>query len=167
MRPASDYTPPATVREIPGSVRPAQPGQEEALLAFLRREFPDRWRFEYEEHLRVGGRISDYMLLWTDAGVRGFCQLTFEDSPKPIERFFPYRLPRPWGNLRPIGVSAADRGRGYGAAVLDAGLRRLRDNGVKGCVIDWTSLLDFYGKFGFEPYREYKILVKRMDSGEE
>ncbi|MEZ4560001.1 MAG: hypothetical protein R2854_26760 [Caldilineaceae bacterium] len=33
--------------------------------------------------------------------------------------------------------------RGQGAAVLDAGLRRLHNNGVNGCVIDWTDLVDF------------------------
>jgi predicted N-acetyltransferase YhbS len=43
--------------------------------------------------------------------------------------------------------------------VLDAGLRRLRDAGIAGCVIDWTGLLDFYGKFGFHPYRKYEMLA--------
>ncbi len=147
---------------LPGEVRPAQPGEEDALLAFFQREFPGRWRFEFQEHLRGGGRISDYLILLTDAGVEGFCQLTFEDSLRPLDRFFMHGLPRPWGQLGPIGVSKACRGRGYGAALLDAGLRRLRDAGVDGCVIDWTSLLDFYGKFGFRPYRQYEMLVKQV-----
>ena len=153
--------------EIEGLVRPGQKGEEGALLEFLQREFPGRWRFEFEEFLRAqpgfpSARFSDYMLLWTDRGVDGFCQLTFEDSRRPLERFFPYSLPRPWGQLGPVGVSADCRGRGYGLAVMDAGLRRLRDNGVNGCVIDWTGLVDFYAKFGFEPYREYHMLRKTM-----
>ena len=120
--------------QMDASVRPGQKGEEPALLEFLRREFPGRWRFEFEEFLRVEpgahGRVfSDYMLLWTERGVDGFCQLTFEDSRRPMERFFPYQLPRPWGQLGSVGVSAEQRGRGYGLAVVDAGLRRLRDNG--------------------------------------
>lgn len=158
----ASYTPPASVREIDGTVRPARAGDEEALFAFLRREFPGRWRYEMEEYLGGGGRLSDVMLLWTERGVHGFCQITFEDSPRPMERYYPYSLPRPWGQLGPIGVSEDTRGRGYGAAVLDAGLRRLRDNGVNGCVIDWTEIVDFYGKFGFTPYREYVRLVKKL-----
>jgi len=71
-----------------------------------------------------------------------------------------HRLPKPWGQLGPIGVSKDARGKGYGGALLDAGLRYLRDQGVRGCVIDWTDLVDFYGKFGFKPYREYAILAK-------
>ncbi|MFN2203738.1 MAG: GNAT family N-acetyltransferase [Caldilineaceae bacterium] len=158
----SAYATPATVREIPGQVRPAAPGDHEALTNFLDREFPGRWRFEAVDYLARGGRIGDFMLLWTDDGVDGFCQLTFEDSPRPLERYYPYGLPRPWGQLGAIGVSASVRGRGYGAAVLDAGLRRLRDNGVRGCVIDWTDLLGFYGKFGFSQYREYLQLNKKL-----
>lgn len=149
--------------EIEGMVRPGQKGEEGALLEFLRREFPGRWRFEFEEFLREQPyRFSDYMLIWTDRGVDGFCQLTFEDSRRPLERFFPYALPRPWGQLGSVGVSAAHRGRGYGLAVVDAGLRRLRDSGVNGCVIDWTGIVDFYAKFGFEPHRAYHMLRKAI-----
>lgn len=159
------YEKPETVREIDGLVRPAQRGEEDMLLEFLAREFPGRWRFEFSEFLRAkpglrSARFSDYMLLWTERGVDGFCQLTFEDSQRPIERFFPYDLPRPWGQLGPVGVSADRRGQGFGAALLDSGLRRLRDNGVNGCVIDWTGIVDFYAKFGFQPYRQYQMLRK-------
>jgi GNAT superfamily N-acetyltransferase len=149
------YTSPRSVREIAGLVRPAQPGDYEAILAFLQREFPDRWRYDFEQRIAEGTRIADTMALWTERGIDGCCVLTFEDSQHPIERFYPYRLPRPWGQLGSIGVSANRRGQGFGSALLDAGLRRLHNNGVNGCVIDWTDLLDFYAKFGFVPYRSY------------
>jgi GNAT superfamily N-acetyltransferase len=157
-----DYASPRTVRPIDGIVRPARPGDDSALLSFLRRAFPDRWRFEYQEYLREGGRISDYMILETARGIEGFCRLAFVDSIQPPARYYPQPLPQPWGQLGTIGVASDRRGHGYGAAVLDAGLRRLRDNGVRGCVIDWTELLDFYGKFGFKPYRQYAMLIKEL-----
>ncbi|MBI1297427.1 GNAT family N-acetyltransferase [bacterium] len=156
----ADYTPPPGLDNLPCAVRPAQPNDKVALLSFLQREFPGRWTFEFLEILANGGRISDYMILWTEDGVDGACRLTFEDSVWPIERFYPYHLPRPWGQLGSIGISAAKRGRNFGLALLDAGLRRLHNNGVNGCVIDWTTLLDFYAKCGFEPYRSYQQLGK-------
>ena len=146
------------------NLRPGQPGDEEAVLNFFQRAFPGRWQFEFSEFLREGGRRSDYVLLWTERGVDGFARLTFEDSERPLERFYMRRLPRPWGQLGPIGVSGDCRGQGYGGALLDAGLRRLRECGVRGCVIDWTSLVDFYGKFGFKPYRQYAMLFKELKS---
>jgi predicted N-acetyltransferase YhbS len=144
-------------------IRAAQPGQEEAVLEFFNRSFPGRWQFEFLEFVREAGRMSDYMLLWTGRGVDGFARLTFEDSERPIERFHMRHLPRPWGQLGPIGVSDDCRGQGYGGALLDAGLRRLRECSVRGCVIDWTSLVDFYGKFGFKPYRQYAMLLKSLN----
>jgi predicted N-acetyltransferase YhbS len=58
-------------------------------------------------------------------------------------------------------VSSDARGRGFGTALVRAALDQLRRQGVRGCVIDWTHLIDFYAKFGFKPYREYAILIKQ------
>jgi predicted N-acetyltransferase YhbS len=156
-----DYASPVGVR-IAKDVRiaPLAAGQEDALLAFLYREFPNRWRYELEEYLRRGARLSDYTLLWSERGVDGFAKLTFEDSMWSLGRYFLNGLPHPWGQLGPIGVSADRRGLGYGGAMLDGGLRRLHEAGVQGCVIDWTGIAGFYGKFGFRPYREYLMWGK-------
>jgi GNAT superfamily N-acetyltransferase len=158
----ADYAPPPSLREVPATARPAQPGEEDVLLGFLRREFPDRWTFTTEELLREGGRISDFMLLWTESGVEGVCKLSFEDSIWGLGRYYPYSLPRPWGQLGFIGVAEKLRGQGMGLVLLDAGLRRLHDNGVNGCVIDWTDLLGFYAKTGFAPYHKWAVLQKVM-----
>lgn len=156
------YASPDGVREIAGVVRPAAPRHAGDLLAFLHREFPGRWRYEAEMLLADAGRVSDFMLLWTARGVDGCCLLTFPDSLRPIERYYPYQLPKPWGQLGSIGVSADRRGLGYGVALLDAGLRRLHDNGINGCIIDWTNLIDFYARFGFERYRSYTMLARPL-----
>ncbi len=158
IRPSDDATNHPTTR-------PAQAGDEPALLEFLNREFPNRWRFEFEEFLRARGNFSDYYLLTAkrDNCISAFARLTLEDSERPIERFFMRRLPRPWGQLGPLGVSRDARGKGYGAALVDAALRYLQARGVRGCVIDWTTLTDFYAKFGFAPFREYEMLEKRSD----
>jgi len=153
-------TPPFEAATLSAQVRVARAGDEAALLAFLEREFGGRWFYEAREFLAGGGRISDFVVLLTSSGVDGFCWLTFEDSARSLDRCFMACLPRPWGHLGPIGISAAMRGSGYGAAVLDAGLRCLRDVGTAGCVIDWTDLVDFYGKFGFAIYRSYEMLGK-------
>ncbi|MDX9952588.1 MAG: GNAT family N-acetyltransferase [Anaerolineae bacterium] len=135
-----------------------------ALFDFLSREFPGRWAFECQEFFREGGRPSDWMLLWPVDAEKpaGFCQITLEDSLRPIERFYPHRLPHPWGQFGPLGVAASARGKGYGAAVVDGAARHLKQLGVRGCIIDWTSLTDFYSKFGFTPYRKYHTLVKEL-----
>lgn len=139
---------------------PMQPGQEPLLLEFLGREYPGRWEFEAREFVKSGGRASDYMLLHVNGEVHGFCRLTLPDSERPIERFYPQRLPEPWGQFGPLGLSKAVRGQGLGGYLIDAAAVHLQSLGVDGCVIDWTSLVKLYGKFGFTVYNQYVNLFK-------
>jgi predicted N-acetyltransferase YhbS len=157
-RDLGDY---ATTRpRADATIRPARSGDENTILEFFAREFPGRWRYEFQEFLRERGRLSDYQLLITPRGIDGFARVTLENSERPIDRFYLHRLPHPWGQLGPIGVSTDTRGKGHGGALLDAGLCYLREQAVRGCVIDWTGLVDFYGKFGLKPYRQYSMLIK-------
>ena len=164
---SGDARPLTPAADLPVRIASARSGDAEDLLAFLRREFPGRWRFEVEEFRRMGGRMSEYILLWRhEAGhaaqVVGFCRIRQRGGVEPLDRYFMQRLPPPWGQLGPVGVAAASRGQGLGAALLDFGLRRLAADGVRGCVIDWTTALDFYAKFGFKPLRAYRVLVKDL-----
>ena len=119
-RSLSDYASPP-LRAGSGAARPAQPGQEGQLLAFLAREFPGRWHWLAERFLEEGGRISDYMLLWTEDGVHGACRLTFEDSRWPIDRFLPIRAAAPLG---PAGFDRNQRTSARAGAGSDTAGRR-------------------------------------------
>jgi hypothetical protein len=39
---------------------------------------------------------------------------------------------------------------------LGEALSELKRRGVRPSIIDWTGLVDFYGKHGFEPTRRYR-----------
>lgn len=148
---------------LPGAdLRPLQPGEEGELLAFLQREFPDRWLYEVEQFFRIGGRATDFMALRTEIGLDGFCWMTFADSARPLDRFYMRGLPEPWGQLGPLGVGAGCRGKGFGGAMVDAAICHLKARGVAGSLIDWTDLLDFYARFGYQPYRQYLMLTKTL-----
>jgi predicted N-acetyltransferase YhbS len=97
-------------------------------------------------------RVSDH--------VYGFCRITLPDSERPMERFYPQRLSPPWGQFGSLGVSKTKRGQGRGGYLIDATAIHLQSLGVDGCVIDWTSLVELYGKFGFKVYNQYVSLFK-------
>jgi GNAT superfamily N-acetyltransferase len=139
-----------------------QPGEEGLLLDFLQREYPGRWEFEAREFVQNGGRASDFLLLRVHGEVHGFSRLTLPDSERPIERFYPQRLPQPWGQYGPLGLSQAVRRQGLGGYLIDAAALHLKSLGVDGCVIDWTSLVNLYGKFGFKIYNQYISLFKMI-----
>jgi GNAT superfamily N-acetyltransferase len=139
---------------------PMNSGEEHLLLDFMHHEYPGRWEFEAQEFVKNGGRAADYLLLRVDGEIQGFCRLTLPHSERPIERFYPQRLPQPWGQYGPLGLSKAVRGRGLGGYLIDAAACHLQSLGVDGCVIDWTSLVELYGKFGFKVYNQYISLFK-------
>jgi GNAT superfamily N-acetyltransferase len=141
---------------------PMQAGEEQLLLDFLQREYPGRWEFEAREFVKQGGRSSDFLLLRVHGEVNGFCRLTLPDSERPIERFYPQRLHGPCGQFGPLGLSRIVRGQGLGGYLIDAAALHMQSLGIDGCVIDWTSLVELYGKFGFKVYNQYISLFKRM-----
>jgi GNAT superfamily N-acetyltransferase len=141
---------------------PVQAGEEHLLLEFLACEYPGRWEFEAKEFVKNGGRPSDFLLLRVNGVVHGFCRLTLEDSERPIERFYPQRLPRPWGQFGPLGLSKSVRGQGLGGYLIDAAAVHMQSLGVDGCVVDWTALVELYGKFGFKVYNQYISLFKTI-----
>jgi len=144
-------------------IRAAEAGEEAAVEAFLARAFAGRWHASAVEFFRQGGRVEDFIVLRQAGHIEGFAWLTFPNSARPIERVYPQRLPKPWGHLGPIGVSEHLRGLGWGGLLLQSGLMALRARGTRGCVIDWTGLLDFYGKWGFKPYRRYLFVNASLE----
>ena len=85
--------------------------------------------------------------------IEGFCHIFRPNAwpPGPSTFWSPHQA-----GLGPIGVSEHVRGQGLGGRLLAASLHELAQGGARTCVIDWTSLVDFYGKFGFRPVRAYR-----------
>lgn len=156
-------------------IRPLAPGEEPALLTFLDAAFPGRWRYtigrllagkagETQSAVRTqppGGPISDVMGVVHNGKVVGFAHLFHPGSSwiGPSIAWGPRSDAPPvaaLGGLGPMGLAAELRGRGLGLALLDRSVLHLARLGVEEMVIDWTVLLDFYGRLGFAPWRRYR-----------
>jgi predicted GNAT family N-acyltransferase len=61
-----------------------------------------------------------------------------------------------WAALGPIGVSESQRGGGHGGRLLQGALAELKHRGGRRCRIDWTTLTEFYGKYGFTTSQTYE-----------
>jgi GNAT superfamily N-acetyltransferase len=155
------HTPPlvdaeaATLTDL--EVRPLRRGEETALLAFLDAVFPGRWRYTLGRFLAGGGAIGDVMGVVQGGAVLGFAHL-FHPASRWIGPSIAWtRQGRsPAGGLGPMGLAPALRGRGLGLILLDRSMRHLARVGVEDMVIDWTVLLDFYGRLGFVPWKHYR-----------
>lgn len=132
-------------------------GEEAALLAFLGRCFPGRWRYAVAETLACGGAMSDVLLLKDRAGtIQGFLSMWSYASATlgPSTNWYPL-LGERFGGIGPLGIAPEVRGLHLGLALVAEGTRILQQRGVTECVIDWTTLVTFYERLGYRTWRRY------------
>ncbi len=138
--------------------------------AFFGRCFPGRWCKEFQDARAAGSLEKTLLLLVTEGGsVAGFCRIFATDTPiLGPSVYWRALLGEHWGGLGPIGVDDDYRGRGLGLYLLHRSLLELSRRSVSQMVIDWTDLVDFYAKMGFEIWKSYrkwdKTLLGRVDS---
>ncbi|HPM72897.1 MAG TPA: GNAT family N-acetyltransferase [Spirochaetales bacterium] len=150
-----------------GSYRYAlyEPKYRGALLRFIGSSFPGRWSHEIREALDAGIRGADLMLAVDerDGSVVGFSRIYDKDSPLlgPGVYWRALMGEHP-GGLGPIGVDPSRRGLGLGMGLLEHCVRDLARRGVGTMVIDWTDLVDFYGKLGFKVWKRYERMSLRI-----
>lgn len=137
-------------------VRPAAAEDEGPLESFLQGTFPGRWTYDVMKKFRSGEAHQIDLLIWNDEVV-GFSMTQDSTSQNPIGGArWRIDLGESWGSLGPIGVSEKVRGKRLGHALLGLSLLRLSLQGARQTIIDWTTLIDFYGVHGFMPARVYE-----------
>lgn len=137
-------------------VRPSTPEDETALDAFLKETFPGRWRHDVMRKFRLG-EARQIDVLVKDGEVFGFSATQNATTRHLLGgAVWSPSLGENWASLGPIGVSGKVRGLKLGGALLGASLLRLSQQGARQTIIDWTTLVDFYGMHGFKVTREYQ-----------
>ncbi len=135
-----------------------------SLTAFFKRNFPGRWYDDTIEALDAGMRPQDLALIFdANSQVQGFARIY--DAASPVIGpgvYWRSLLGGHCGGLGPIGVDEKKRGLGLGIAILRLSIQELAKRGVGPMVIDWTDLLDFYGKLGFSTWKSYLKAVKLL-----
>lgn len=137
--------------------------EKESLISFLHRVFPGRWEYEALKYFEKGGTGREFAVLKKNGIIIGFCRINDGHSPFIAQNVYWAPLfDEPLGGIGPLGVDPKERGKGYGLAIVEAGVYFLRNRGIKRIVIDWTTFVDFYGRLGFEVWKEYKALSKEV-----
>lgn len=139
--------------------------ETEPLFAFLSDQFPGRWRYEAENFARVPGGASEYWLLRHDGETVGFARTNTPNSAyRGGNVNWASQLDGDVCGLGPLGVHESYRGRGWGLWLVATLAERYRDAGYDRMVIDWTDLVEYYGKLGFEPWLAYDAFTKELGS---
>ncbi len=146
--------------ELPAAlseVKVARPDDTAQMEVFLDRCFPGRWRSDVGRKMMQEPDEID--LLWLDGEVAGFSMTQSPQSSYPISgAVWRSHLGEDWRALGPIGLAPEWRGKGLGGDLLRSSLARMKAEGGRRCLIDWTTLVDFYGKYGFKVTRRYQMM---------
>ncbi len=136
-------------------------GESEGLDSFLASEFPGRWRHDTLSRCREHGEWGNVYVLKKGGSIAGFALTqTWDTTRVPFSgALWHLDMGEQWGALGPIGVARSVRGAGLGGALLGSALKGLSERGVRNCAIDWTNLVEFYGKYGFQVSRRYVTML--------
>ncbi|WP_379596887.1 GNAT family N-acetyltransferase [Oceanobacillus luteolus] len=143
-----------------------QPDEKDDLLEFLHASFPGRWEYEAIQYFQLGGTGREFVVLKKEGRIIGFCRIN--DSKSPVIAQNVYWSPLydgELGGIGPLGISKDERKHGYGLFIVEAAIVYLRKRGIESIVIDWTGLVDFYRKLGYEVCKSYYSYQKNMQKG--
>lgn len=140
-----------------------KPEYREELFSFLKRSFGGRWYGEIIRHYSMGMEDRDLVVIKNGNEIAGFCHI-YDCKSKTLGPGIYWRklLGQNFGGLGPLGISKDIRGRGLGLELLKKSILLLKEREVHNMVIDWTTLVEFYGKLGFVPWKMYKDTEKTL-----
>lgn len=146
------------------SARPCRSEEAEALLAFLSEHFPGRWRRDVGLALAQGMPTEQVVGAFSPEGALLGFAWTHPPSAAGAARW--QGLRPGLGAVGPLGLAPQARGGGKGLALVAEALRALAAQGVPRAIIDWTDLVDFYARLGFEPDLSYRQAERPLHPGE-
>lgn len=136
-----------------------------SLARFFAETFPGRWRYDVEAKCLNSGIENCLFGLVIEGRVEGMALIQDAHQAGLIGgAVWNESLEENWGSLGPIGISEPVRGKGLGNALLGYALLELKRRGTARCIIDWTGLIEFYGKHGFKPTRRYRSMALPLET---
>lgn len=149
-----------------GTVRLLKQQELPQLDMFLASEFPGRWHYELLEYLRYEGTGREFLGLFIDEQLKGFCRINDRKSPIIAQNtYWSGLFSSSLGGIGPLGIARDIRKQGLGLELVQSAVKELEARGIHTMVIDWTQLVAFYEKLGFTPWKHYVTYSKNRKVG--
>ncbi|HHU81180.1 MAG TPA: GNAT family N-acetyltransferase [Acholeplasmataceae bacterium] len=152
-------------KDIDYEVRFATRSDRDKIIKFMEKNFPGRWQYEVTDYFDAGGTGREYLIAIDNDNVIGFTRVNDQST---LDELINYNLT--WrnrfsalGGIGPLGVDADYRKQNLGFHMVATAVNSLIERKVSDIIIDWTSLVDFYRKFGFEVWKSYKYFEKKEE----
>ena len=143
------------INETGYSIRYANTKDREVVLKFFEDNFYGRWYFEALEYFDKFYTPKTYLIIIDNKKVIGFVRVN-----RYNDKYISYNVN--WNKsfaklagIGPLGIDKKYRGKGLARASIQTAINDLVKEKVSDIIIDWTSLVSFYKKFGFDVWKSY------------
>lgn len=144
--------------------RIANINDKDDLLVFIRKNWSGRWFKEAIDYFKNGGSGKEYVIGLDNQKICAFAKIGY---PNTSINLISYSLT--WrnrfdalGGIGPLGVDSSYRRQNIGYDIVSFANNILLDNNVTNIIIDWTGLVDFYRRMGFEVFKSYYYMSKKL-----
>lgn len=137
---------------------------KDKLLSFLNKCFPGRWYFEALLYYENGGDGREYFICLNELNeVIAFSKVCYPNTLIDLISYsHTYRARfEKLGGIGPLGVDPAYRGKHLGSDIVKGSINVLKAYS-NDYIIDWTGLLEFYRPMGFEVWKAYFYVNKKL-----
>lgn len=136
---------------------------EEKVKKFFEKCFYGRWYNEAIEYFENGEFADEYLIALDNDRVIGFLRLNKQRISKiSYNIMWSKRFKKLYG-VGPLGVDSEYRKQGIATMLLMKGIADGAREGFSHAMIDWTGLVSYYQKFGFETWKCYQYANKNLD----
>lgn len=136
------------------------------LIKFMKKNFPGKWLIELQDYIKNGGTGKEFVVCINDKGrICGFVKACSYQTPIKLIGFsltWRDRFDR-LGGIGPLGVDSDCRRQNIAYNMIVYSINYLRSLGCQSLIIDWTNLLSFYRQFGFEVWKTYTYIEKKLN----
>lgn len=137
-------------------VKYATKDDKTAVLDFFKKNFYGRWYYEALEYFEEIYEEKTYLVVFDIDKVVGFIRVNKHNSEKVSYNVNWKMLFERLYGFGPLGVDQEYRGKGLARLLIETALNDAVNEGASNIIIDWTSLVKFYEKFGFSIWKSYR-----------
>ena len=139
---------------------------KELVIEFINTYWPGRWTKEAIDYYNNGGNGNEYQICLNDKSeIIAFAKVCYPNTlTKCMSNSLTWRTRfDALGGIGPLGVAPSYRGQNLGYDIVASSVNNLINFGISDIIIDWTGLLEFYRKLGFEVWKVYFYLQKKLN----
>lgn len=150
--------PPLLVKPDEYTITRANESLSDELLEFIKKNFSKRWLMEIKNN-----QINQVYLLKHDNQIIGFINSAISTNKSLPNSLNLYPLFSNLAGIGPLGIAPDFQAKGLGKIFVNYVVRDLFKRGASEVMVDWTGLVDFYLKCGFEEvFKTYIIYSKKV-----